>query len=289
MLRFPLKSIDPIAHFPQLAEIPEPPRNLHMRGTLEHCKGKKLLAVVGSRRYSSYGKQVCESLIAGLAGYPIVIVSGLALGIDAIAHQAALDAGLTTLAFPGSGLNWNVLYPAQHRSLAESILDSGGALLSEYEHDTRGAHWTFPRRNRLEAGIAHMTLVIEAEADSGTLITARLATDYNSSVGAVPGPITSPSSYGTNWLLKMGAVPVTEPADILKELGLTPLTTRDVAAFHMLSKDEERVLAALSEPKTKDELIDELGLDPAQAGILFTSLEIKGVVTETLGILERIA
>lgn len=285
---FPIHDIHTTEQFPQLAHIPDPPRILHMRGSLERTIGTKFVTVVGSRNYTSYGKHVCESLIQELAAYPVTIVSGLALGIDSIAHRAALDAGLATIAFPGSGLSKKTLYPAQHRGLAVEILTAGGALLSEFPDDTVGAHWTFPRRNRLEAGIADIVIVIEAEEKSGTLITARLGTEYNKTVGAVPGPITSTSSAGANWLLRMGATPITCAGDILEELGLTPQLVGDVSAYLSLTPEETRVIQALSEPKTKDDLMRELEITPQDANIIFSTLEIKGVIRETLGLIERI-
>ncbi len=288
MDEFAIHDIHTTEQFPQLAHIPDPPRILHMRGSLDRTIGTKFVTVVGSRNYTSYGKHVCESLIKGLAGYPITIVSGLALGIDSIAHRAALDAGLPTIAFPGSGLDWHVLYPASHRGLAEEILEAGGALFSEFPHNTVGAYWTFPRRNRLEAGIADIVIVIEAEEKSGTLITARLGTEYNKTVGAVPGPITSTSSAGANWLLRMGATPITSADDILQELGLTPHATSDLSAYLSLTPQESCVIQALSEPKTKDDLMQELEISPQDANIIFSTLEIKGVIRETLGLIERI-
>lgn len=288
-MQFPIRQIDPLDAFPALAELPQPPKMLTMRGSLEGIKDKKLVAVVGSRKCTGYGEAVCRSLIEGLRGYPIAIVSGLALGVDSIAHEAALDAGLSTISFPGSGLEWRSLYPAQHRGLAERILTSGGALVSEYQPDMRAAYWTFPQRNRLMAGIADLTLVIEAEMKSGTLITARLATEYNKTVCVIPGPITSPSSTGTNWLLKLGAVPVTGPEDILRELGLTPDVRTTLSELDILNADEERVLAILTGPKSRDRIIGELDLDPAEANVIFSTLEIKGAIRESLGMIERIA
>lgn len=288
MERFPITVIDPLEVFPQLAEIPQPPKSLSMRGSLDRTRGTKFVTVVGSRAYSSYGKHACESLIRGLAGYPITIVSGLAIGMDSIAHRAALDVGLPTIAFPGSGLDWNVIHPAQHRGLAEEILAAGGALISEFPDNTRGAIWTFPRRNRLKAGLSDMVIIIEAEEKSGTLITARLGTEYNKIVGAIPGPITSPTSKGTNWLLCLGATPITESADILQELGLAEKLTGDISEYLMLNAEEERVLAALNAPKTKEQLMTELDLDPVTANVLFSTLEIKGAIRETLGFVERI-
>lgn len=284
--QFEIRSIEPFETFPQLAQVPQPPATLTVRGSLDHIEGKKLIAFVGSRKCTSYGKLMCRTLIEGLRGYPVAIISGLALGIDSVAHEAALGAGLPTVGFPGSGLDWRVLYPAQHRSLARRILECGGALCSEYEPKTKAAPWTFPKRNRLMAGLADITVIIEAEAKSGTLITARLATEYNRTVGALPGPVTSPTSYGTNWLLKMGAVPITESADILQQLGLAQ--TNASGTEFILNRDEERVLSVLAEPKSRDRIIAELSLDPASANIIFSTLEIKGAVRETLGMIERI-
>lgn len=284
---FPIESIDPLSAFPSFLEIPQKPKALYLRGTLEYIKHKKMIAIVGSRACTSYGIQACKRLIEGLRGYNVVIVSGLALGIDAVAHRAAIDAGLTTVAFPGSGLGEKTLYPSMNRNLAKDILLSGGALISEYERDVKGAHWTFPQRNRLVAGACDIVVVIEAPEKSGALITARLGTEYNKIVAAVPGSIFGESSKGTNWLLKLGATPITTSEDILKELGLA---VKDVAVESLLINETEgRVLEALREPKTKDLLIDELALSPSEANVVFSTLEIKGLIKETYGLLERIA
>src|SRR3989344_5631738 len=170
-----------------LLEIPQPPETLYVRGTLPDPTQFYYLAVVGSRKFTNYGREAVERIIGGLAGYPICIVSGLAMGIDAIAHRVALDAGLPTVAIPGSGLDSSVIYPRSNLALAREIIENGGALLSEFAPDLRAAPWTFPQRNRIMAGISQSTLVIEAEEKSGTLITARLAFDYNRNVFAVPG------------------------------------------------------------------------------------------------------
>jgi DNA processing protein len=298
MEQFPIQAIIPEYYFPQLKELPQAPQKLFMRGDIDRIAGTILLTVVGSRKYSPYGKQVCESLIKGLAGYPITIVSGLAIGIDAIAHQAALDAGLPTIAFPGSGLDWNVLYPAQHKKLAQKILEAGGILLSEFESNVAGAPWNFPKRNRLEAGIATMTIVIEAKEKSGTLITSRLATEYNKIVGAVPGAITAANSVGANWLLRLGAVPITNSNDILYELGFAEPGTLPFPARSAigpgddpslpLNEIEEKIIHILVSPLSKETIIEITGLDAVTASIAFSTLEIKGVVKETYGLLERI-
>lgn len=284
---FPIEEIDPSVSFPQLSELPQPPKKLSIRGALSQCQDKKYIAIVGSRAYTSYGAQVCRDLVAGLRGYPVVIVSGLAMGIDAIAHKAALENNLTTISFPGSGLGWDVLYPAMNKGLAKEILASGGALLSEYDEKFRAAHWSFPQRNRLVAGIADIVIIIEAKEKSGALITARLGTEYNKIVGAVPGPVYSETSKGTNWLLHLGATVIRNSEDILEELGIKKGEVAIDLPF--TNSNEERVLLLLSEPRTKDYIIKTLELSPSETNIIFSTLEIKGLIRETYGLIEKIA
>ena len=265
-----------------LKEIPDAPASLTVRGTFPD-ESLKFLSVVGSRTYSPYGRQVCEKLIAGLRGYPVVIVSGLALGIDGIAHQAALDAGLVTVAVPGSGLNDNVLYPASHRPLAQKILESGGALVSEFAPDWRPRPESFPKRNRIMAGMSHAVLVIEAEERSGTLITSRLATEYNRDVLAVPGPVHSATSKGPHMLIKKGAALISESTDILEALGINEKQEGQPALPFDLSEDERALVALLAEPLPRDVLIAKSGKTATEANILLSSLELKGVVEERVG------
>ena len=209
------------ADFPrQLREIPEPPARLWMRGTLPPA-GHKFLTVVGSRTLSDYGREVCSSLIKGLAGYPISIVSGLALGADAAAHEAALSAGLHTIALPGSGLSDAVIAPRTNYPLARRILALGGALLSEYEPDAGALHWRFPARNRLMVGMADAVLMIEAGERSGTLITARLSGEYNRELLCVPHRVSDAHGYGANLFIRLGATLVSEPRHILDALGIS--------------------------------------------------------------------
>ena len=267
---------------PLLLEIPDPPKKLFVRGILPSFE-MRWLAVVGSRAMSSYGRQACEHLIRGLSGYPIVIVSGLAYGVDACAHKNALEAGLTTVAVPGSGLDWNVLYPRAHVGLAREILKAGGALLSEFEPDLKATDYTFPQRNRIMAGLSHATLIIEAKERSGSLITARLTTDYNRELLVVPGSIFSAEGGGTHQFLKLGATPVTSPEDILRALGIKEEDKSNVARKD-LSKDEVRVLEIISSPCSRDELIQTLGLPISESNILLSTMEIKGLIVEELGV-----
>lgn len=266
---------------PLLREIPDPPKQLRVRGELPSTESA-WLAVVGSRAASAYGKQACDFLIEGLRGYPVVIVSGLAYGIDACAHKAAIKAGLPTIAVPGSGLDWNVMYPKANVNLAREIIATGGAHLSEFDDDQKAADYTFPQRNRIMAGMCKATLVIEAKERSGSLITARLATEYNRELLVVPGNIFSDVSRGTHQFLKLGATPVTEPEDILRALGIEASSKEDSSPEN-LSFDEVRVLQIISSPCSRDMLLDELSLPISDANILLSTMEIKGLIKEEYG------
>jgi DNA processing protein len=267
---------------PLLREIPDAPKQLYIRGKLPTNENLIYLTVIGSRKYSSYGKQACEKLISGLAGYPFVIVSGLALGIDSIAHKTALENDITTIAVPGSGLDDKALYPASNRGLAHNIIRSGGCLISEFEPDFKATKWSFPKRNRIMAGMSHAVLVIEAENKSGTRITARLATEYNRDVLVVPGSIFSETSSGTNALIREGATLVTRSEDIIEYFNLD---SKDPVQSQMipLSEEETRFLDLLDTPKSKNELTESLGISIIKLNILVSSMEIKGLVTESLG------
>ena len=269
---------------PLLREIPDPPKKgLWLRGTLPSTD-KKWLAVVGARACTPYGKQALEYLLGGLAGYPVVIVSGLAYGIDAEAHKAALRHGLPTVAVPGSGLDWNVLYPKANQGLAREILATGGALLSEEKPDATALDYMFPRRNRIMVGLSHAPLVVEAKEKSGSLITAKLATEYNRELLVVPGSIFSESSKGTHQFLKLGASAATEPADILRALGLAEATPLSPSERADLSATEARVLELIASPLSRDELIRALELPISEANVLLSTMEIKGLIVENLGL-----
>ena len=266
-----------------LREIPQPPTQLRFEGELPH-DSNKLLAIVGARKFSPYGREMCETLIAGLANEPITIVSGLALGIDSIAHRAALRTGLQTLAIPGSGLHRSVIHPRSHAGLADEIVEAGGGLMSEYDDLMPSGVWAFPRRNRIMAGMCHATLVIEAERRSGTLITSRLATEYNREVGAVPGPASSPTSDGPHILIRLGAALVRDHNDILELLGLK---RRDEAPTLLdiedLTGEEKIFIKLLDIPCPRDELIRKSKLDTGSASAILSLLEIKGLIIEEMG------
>lgn len=274
-----------------LHEINDPPKKLYARGNVSFDASsnafhntQRLLCVVGSRKYSQYGKSVCEKLIGGLAGYPITIVSGLALGMDAIAHAAALDARLQTIAVPGSGLDWDVLYPKSNFLLAKRILEHDGAFLSEFEPNFKATTWSFPQRNRIMAGMSHAVLIIEATEQSGTLVTARLGMEYNREVFTVPGSILLSHARGSNNLLRQGVTAVTCSEDILEALNIDSRDTiQDSGNTEHLSENERKVLELLDEPLSRDELIRALQIPISDANILLSAMEIKGLISERLG------
>ncbi|PIQ66797.1 MAG: DNA-protecting protein DprA [Candidatus Zambryskibacteria bacterium CG11_big_fil_rev_8_21_14_0_20_40_24] len=266
---------------PLLKEIPDPPKELFCAGTLP-AQDNKLLSVVGSRKVSGYGRDVCEKLILEIAQYPISIVSGLALGVDSIAHKAALKNKMHAIAIPGSGLDPSVLYPRSHLRLAEEVVESGGTLLSEFEPEFKATIWSFPKRNRIMAGISHATLIIEAEKKSGTLITSRLALDYNREVIAVPGSIFSPGSEGPNELLRLGAQPARSGDDILRALGIEA-EEKSAIKYDSLSENEKIIIELLKEPRDRDDIIREIGLPASQVNMILSAMEIKGYIKESMG------
>lgn len=264
---------------PLLKEIPDKPHSLYIRGELAP-EDNKLLAVVGSRRMSRYGKDACEYLIAGLAGAPVSIISGLALGIDAVAHQAALRAGLHTVAVLGSGVDDRVLYPRTNVRLAHDILHAGGALISEEEPTFQARPESFPKRNRIVTGMSHATLIIEAGERSGTLITAKLTTEYNRELLIVPHSIFSDSGAGGHIFMKIGGAPVRSAADILEVL---EIERHPAEANLRLTSEEKKVIEVLSSPLPRDELIRTLNIPISEANALLLGMELKGLIQETLG------
>ena len=272
----------------QLFEIPQPPQRLYIRGKLPP-EDSIFLAVVGSRKHTSYGKEMCEKLIYGLAGYPIVIVSGLAIGIDSIAHKAALASGLITVGFPGSGLDDRALHPQSNVYLAKQIIEHGGCLLSEYNPYFKATSYSFPQRNRLMAGISKAVLIIEAQEKSGTLITARMALDYNRDVLVVPGSALSSNSKGTNKLIRQGALPITNSSELLEALGfeLHNENQPEEYKYAQCSKEEKKILELLNEPLERDDLIRQSGMETHDANALLSIMEIKELIMEEYGEIKK--
>ena len=281
-MSYPLFELSPQKFPKRLREIADPPKKLYVMGTLPPEK-HKWLCVVGARKYSPYGRDAVEKLISGLRGHPIAIVSGLALGIDALAHKEALRAGLPTVAVPGSGLGANVLYPSTNKPLAKQILESGGALLSEFDPDFSATQWSFPQRNRIMAGLCDAVLVIEAELKSGTLVTSKFATEYNRDVFTVPGSIFSSLSFGPHMLIRLGATPITGSAELLQALGFNETATLEFKNYDDCSPAELKIIELLKTPMSRDELIEALALPTSKANALLSVMEIKGLITEEVG------
>ncbi len=277
----------------RLLELHKVPEQLHIQGTLpdvtldEYGRGTpRILTIVGSRKNTTYGKHVLTTLISSLKGYDIVILSGLALGIDGLAHEEALKNDIRTIAIPGSGLSPNVIYPSSHKHLAQDIVGYGGALISEIDNNTRAAPWTFPQRNRIMAALSDALLVIEAEEKSGTLITARLALELGKDIGAIPGEIFSPTSSGTNMLIHEGAYPITSATDLLNLLHLSKKSEHKET--NSLSPEEERLLHLLREPCDKDSLFAQSNMTFETFLSTYSSLEIQGLIEETFGEVRRL-
>ncbi|MBX4192411.1 DNA-processing protein DprA [Candidatus Parcubacteria bacterium] len=274
--------------FPKLLrEIPQPPKMLYIRGEMPG-EDYTYLCVVGSRRTSIYGRRMCASLIAGLAKHKIAIASGLALGIDAEAHKAALDVGLPTVACLPSSLDEESLYPVANRPLAARILARGGALLSEYKPQHKAMVHNFIARNRIMSGLSKATLIIEAGEKSGTLITARLALDYNREVMGIPHELGRETGAGVNRLLREGATLVRNSQDILETLGIKPVEPTQDTLPTDLTEIESKVLVALTDALVRDELIERTELSAQDTNIALSSLLIRGLITERLGKIERV-
>ncbi len=268
---------------PMLREIYNPPFLIYIRGSIQ-CFSQPMIAIVGSRRCTSYGRQACYSISRDLAAAGITVVSGLALGIDAIAHRGALDAKGLTIGVLGSSIEKAGITPQTNAMLGEEIINSGGLLLSEYPLPTSPNPGTFPARNRIMAGISAGTVVIEAAEDSGSLITANHALENNREVFAIPGSIFSSQSHGTNSLIKKGAKIVTSVQDILEEFSLK----QKIKSFSPLpkttTKEEKNIISTLSsEPVHIDRIIKISKLDTSTVISTLSILEMQGMVKDMGG------
>jgi DNA processing protein len=262
-----------------LAQIPDPPGRLWVRGDAPlEVLSRSAVAIVGARACSGYGRSVARLLATEAAAAGAVVVSGLARGIDGEAHRGALAAGGTTVAVLGCGVDRD--YPAAHAQLATRIGEQG-LIVSEYAPGVEPAPWRFPARNRIIAGLAEATVVVEARERSGALITADFALEAGREVFAVPGEITSALSAGTNALLRLGATPLTSPEDVLEALGVVAVSAPEPE----LGETPARVLEALGrEPSGIDGLIRETGLDAAAVATALAELELAGAVAEADGL-----
>ena len=265
----------------RLREIADPPPLLYVRGSLLPADDFAV-ALVGTRLATTYGKEVARSLASGLARNGITVISGLARGIDLVAHQAALDAGGRTIAVLGCGVD--VIYPPEARTISKDIVQHG-ALLSDYPLGTRADARNFPPRNRIISGMTLGTVVVEADFSSGALITASFALDQNRDVFAVPGSIHSKASHGTNKLIQQGAKLVTCVEDILEELQLEHAVEQQAVRANVPEDETERTLwnALSQEPLHVDELRRTLDLPVSTISSTLILMELKGLARHVGG------
>jgi DNA processing protein len=287
--------------YPQLLrEIFDPPITLYLKGAWDECLEQPCVAIVGSRRCSTYGQNAASMLARDLAKRGVTIISGLARGIDAAAHRGALEAGGRTVAVVGTGLDQ--VYPREHKKLVEEILAAGGALCSEFPLETPPAPQNFPYRNRVISGLSLGVVIVEAAENSGSLITARMAMEQNREVWAVPGNITSRNSFGTNYLIKgAGAKLVQQWQDIASELPpdiaarlLPPVTkkTKEEGVVQQLSlvpedltASEHAILQLLSadEPVQIDQLAESSQLSIPELTSALLGLEMRELIRQLPG------
>lgn len=266
-----------------LRQAPGAPPVLYVMGRITEAD-RWAVAVVGTRRLTSYGRQVTQELVSGLVQQGITIISGLARGIDGIAHQTTVKMGGRTIAVLGSGLDH--IYPAEHRRLAQQIVDQQqGAIVSEYALGVQPEARNFPPRNRIISGLSAGVLVVEAGERSGALITAQFALEQNREIFAVPGYITSPASKGTNRLIQEGAKLVTSVQDILDELNMSMVSERVAVQMALPESAEEALLLQKlsAEPLHIDEISRLSGLPTATVSSTLTLMELKGMVLQVGG------
>jgi DNA processing protein len=265
---------------PRLKAIFDPPRSLYLRGSGEpELLGRRAVGVVGARSCSPYGAQVARMLGRELAAAGLVVVSGLARGIDGEAHRGALESGGTTVGVLGCGIDRD--YPAANASLSRRMED-GGLVVSEYAAGVEPAPWRFPARNRIIAGLCEAVVVVEARERSGALITVDFALEEGREVFAVPGEITSALSVGSNALLRLGATPLTGSGDVLEALGIERL---EAAEDPDVSEPARRVLGLLRDtPSGADELVARASLEAGAVSVALTELELAGLVAATDGL-----
>lgn len=253
--------------FPTAIKIPD---KLFYRGNLSSLVNKKI-TIVGTRRPTEYGKFCIKKIIGGLKGYPVTLISGLAIGIDSLVHEEALKNNIHTIAIPGSSLEDENIYPRGNIRLARKILENNGALISMWQNQ-KATSWTFPSRNGIMAAIADIVIIIEAKVDSGTLITAREAIKRNVLIGAIPGNIDNLNSYGPNLLIQNGACVITKSEDILKLLNIENISIN-------MNNSKSPLLKLISENNfTQDELAQNTNIPISEINIELTMLEISGEI-----------
>lgn len=273
----PLLKNDP-SYPEQLRHIPFPPELLYIEGVLPLPTIKPVVAVIGTRKATSYGREACRALVRPLTQAGISIISGLASGIDTESHRATLAAHGYTAAVLGSGIDRSVLYPSSNKRLADEITASGGTLISEYPPYLKAIHWTFPLRNRIIAGLSTAVLVIEARQKSGTLITVRYALEFGREVWAVPGSIFSTASETPHALIRDGAIPVTSAEDVFEALGMPHHQPQSASRDEHMPAEEQAVLQALAEPASPNNIARVLQKPIGNIQHTLALLEIHGMV-----------
>lgn len=266
--------------FTALKEIHDPPQLLYYRGQLPE-PDSLMVAVVGTRMITGYGRVTTPIITKSLAGGGAVVVSGLAYGVDAEAHKAAIEAKGVTLAVLGCGIDDATIYPKDHLLLATQILENQGCIISEYPPKTPGLKQNFIMRDRIMSGLCQAIVVVECDLKSGSLITAKFAVEQNRLLFAVPGNITSKMSEGPNRLIQQGARPILEGREVFGELNITPTASNSAEIFQIpkLNTQETIIFGFLSNtPKYPDQLVAESGLSASQVTATLGMLELKGVI-----------
>jgi DNA processing protein len=266
------------AEFPNcLRTIPSRPKELYVRGMLDLTA--PAVAVVGARVPSTYGKQAAQDIASGLARAGVCVVSGMAPGIDTLAHQTALECHGKTVGVIGAGLDKDSFFPQTNLDLAEEIVDTGGCLVSEYPPGFHSTYYSFPQRNRIIAGLSLAVVIVEAKEKSGSLITAEWGRKQHKFVFAVPGSIYAANSKGCNWLLKNGAKPAESANDILVELGIAPVAAKVATAA--TSEDEQKILDVLKDGALDADHIIRAAKLPAQTVMaLLPLMELNGLIRD---------
>lgn len=277
IIRMKINTITPANHpyLRPLVDIPSAPKQLFYRGSIPVNRTPSV-AIIGTRRPTAYGRDVGYSLAYDLAKYGIITISGLALGMDGIAHQATLDAGGTTIAVLANSVE--TIYPATNRDLGQAILDSGGAIISEYEPPTAARDFQFLERNRIVSGLSDAVIIIEAAKRSGTLATATHALAQGREVFVVPGNITSPLSAGCNALLKQGANPITCAEDVIEVIAPQLLNNQAKLALGNTPLEVRIITLLQSGVRDGDDILTQLAIDAAEFNQAVTMMEIDGTI-----------
>jgi DNA processing protein len=262
---------------PLLKHIIDAPDQLYIRGNADILHSPHLLAVVGSRKASTYGSQAVSRLLTEPIRAGLIVVSGLAYGIDSLSHQAAVAEGKPTIAVLGTGIDDPSIYPRPNKKLAHEILDNGGAIISEYEPGMRAYKGNFPARNRIIAGLSKVTLIVQAALKSGSLITGRLAMESNREVAAVPGNITDPLAEGPNQLIRDGAHCIIEPEDLMLLYGLAGTSKPAEINLNVLTLEHQAIYQLLTpDPQHVDTLTQVTKKEAPKIASLLMELELRG-------------